>query len=169
MATGGQGGDILNDVFTIIMGQSPDGNSINEKNGIEFHQGKLFFSQKKLLKSPFYTTSPIKIAKPNSLVLCVRAPVGDINTLDRKICIGRGLCNLQPNSALNLDFAYYSMIQHKVSLENKATGSTFKSVSKNIICKELFYLPPLAEQKRIVRKIKDLFTLINLIEIELDK
>ena len=160
---------ILNDVFTIIMGQSPDGNSINEKNGIEFHQGKLFFSQKKLLKSPFYTTSPIKIAKPNSLVLCVRAPVGDINTLDRKICIGRGLCNLQPNSALNLDFAYYSMIQHKVSLENKATGSTFKSVSKNIICKELFYLPPLAEQKRIVRKIKDLFILINLIEIELDK
>ena len=160
---------ILNDVFTIIMGQSPDGNSINETNGIEFHQGKLFFSQKKLLKSPFYTTSPIKIAKPNSLVLCVRAPVGDINTLDRKICIGRGLCNLQPNSALNLDFAYYSMIQHKVSLENKATGSTFKSVSKNIICKELFYLPPLAEQKRIVRKIKDLFTLINLIEIELDK
>lgn len=103
------------------------------------------------------------------MVLCVRAPVGDINTLDRKICIGRGLCNLQPNSALNLDFAYYSMIQHKVSLENKATGSTFKSVSKNIICKELFYLPPLAEQKRIVRKIKDLFTLINLIEIELDK
>ena len=154
----------LNDVFTIIMGQSPDGNSINEKNGVEFHQGKLFFSQKELLKSPFYTTSPVKIAEPNSLVLCVRAPVGDINTLDRRICIGRGLCNLRPNSALDLGFVYYSMLQHKAPLENKATGSTFKSISKNIICKEYFYLPPLAEQKRIVQKIEELFSIIDTVE-----
>ena len=154
----------LNDVFTIIMGQSPDGNSINEKNGVEFHQGKLFFSQKELLKSPFYTTSPVKIAEPNSLVLCVRAPVGDINTLDRRICIGRGLCNLRPNSALDLGFVYYSMLQHKAPLENKATGSTFKSISKNIICKEYFDLPPLAEQKRIVKKIEELFLVIDTVE-----
>ena len=32
-----------------------------------------------------------------------------------------------------------------------------------------FLLPPLAEQKRIVRKIEDLFTLINIIEMELAK
>lgn len=30
----------LGEVCALTMGQSPDGNSINEVNGIEFHQGK---------------------------------------------------------------------------------------------------------------------------------
>lgn len=34
------------DYFTIIMGQSPDGLSVNtDENGIEFHQGKANFSR----------------------------------------------------------------------------------------------------------------------------
>ena len=36
----------MNEIATITMGQSPSGNSINEIDGIEFHQGKIYFGEK---------------------------------------------------------------------------------------------------------------------------
>ncbi|MBZ4647596.1 MAG: hypothetical protein JG777_3085, partial [Clostridia bacterium] len=45
----------LGDICYIIMGQSPDGTSVIDKrnviNGIEFHQGKSYFSDKYLKRS----------------------------------------------------------------------------------------------------------------------
>ena len=48
-------------VFNIILGQSPDGNTVNSTSGLEFHQGKVFFGEKYLNKSNQYTTKPNKI------------------------------------------------------------------------------------------------------------
>ena len=82
----------LGDACNIIMGQSPDSYNVRDVgNGVEFHQGKIFFGKKYLNKSNQITTHPTKIAEPDSILLCVRAPVGKINILQRKICIGRGL------------------------------------------------------------------------------
>ena len=86
----------LSNVLRITMGQSPKGDSLNNKRGIEFHQGKICFSDKFLLKSKVYTDEPTKIAVPNSILLCVRAPVGVVNIAKNRICIGRGLCALTP-------------------------------------------------------------------------
>ena len=41
----------LSNVLKITMGQSPKGDSLNNKRGIEFHQGKICFSDKFLLES----------------------------------------------------------------------------------------------------------------------
>ena len=49
-----------------------------------------------LSQSGIYTDQPTKIAEVDSLLLCVRAPVGVLNITQRKICIGRGLCVLKP-------------------------------------------------------------------------
>ena len=81
----------LKDIFDITMGQSPAGDTINGKYGTEFHQGKINFTNKYLAESAQYTTAPSKIAAPESLLLCVRAPVGIVNITKREICIGRGV------------------------------------------------------------------------------
>ena len=86
----------LSNVLKITMGQSPKGDSLNNKRGIEFHQGKICFSNKFLLESGIFTNEPTKIAEPNSILLCVRAPVGVVNITKNQICIGRGLCALTP-------------------------------------------------------------------------
>ena len=151
----------FDNIFNITMGQSPDGCSINQQQGIEFHQGKLMFDNKYLRKSDMFTAKPTKLARPHSLLLCVRAPVGVVNITQREICIGRGLCSLEPNDAINLDYAYYALTTYQSDLESKSTGSTFKAISGNIIRNEVFALPPIQEQHRVVAKIEALFAQLD--------
>ena len=151
----------LGDVFTLEMGQSPIGNSVSSgSEGIEFHQGKVMFGNKFILESDKKTTKPTKIAEENSILLCVRAPVGKINITPRKICIGRGLCSINPIN-INLDFAYYLLVQQENSFVKQSTGTTFKAVSKEIISNQPIPLPPLAEQKRIVDRLEELLPLCD--------
>lgn len=157
----------FDDIFNITMGQSPNGCSINHQQGIEFHQGKILFGEKYLKRSDMFTDAPTKLATPNSLLLCVRAPVGVVNITQREICIGRGLCSLKPKAAINLDYAYHALTTYQSDFESKSTGSTFKAISGSIIRNEVFALPPLQEQYRIVTKIEEIFAQLDAIEASL--
>jgi type I restriction enzyme S subunit len=156
------------DVFDITMGSSPTGDSLNNKHeGIEFHQGKLCFSELYLNKSEIYTDSPTKLAEKHSILLCVRAPVGVINITEREICIGRGLCSLKPKNGIDFMFAFYALQTHKSYFEANATGTTFKAIGGDTIRNEMFTLPPYDEQVRIRKKIESLFYELDLISSEL--
>ncbi|MCQ2195360.1 MAG: restriction endonuclease subunit S [Paludibacteraceae bacterium] len=155
----------IEDIFNVIMGQSPKGDSVNhELIGIEFHQGKILFSQCVVEKSDIYTTSPTKIADKDSLLVCVRAPVGDVNITDRDICIGRGLCALKPLSNMPLEYWFYAIKNLKLEFNKKATGSTFLAISAVTIKSQAISLPPIEEQHRIVAKVKELFSQLDMIE-----
>ena len=157
----------LGNVLKITMGQSPKGDSLNNKKGIEFHQGKICFSDKFLLDSGIYTNEPTKIAEPNSILLCVRAPVGVVNITKNQICIGRGLCALTLFEG-NVDFYFYLLQTLQDSFDNQSTGTTFKAISGEIIRNENIILPPLAEQQRIVQKIEELFHVLDNIQNALE-
>ena len=157
----------LCDILEITMGQSPQGDSINSNEGIEFHQGKLCFSEKYLQHSNVFTTEPTKIAEVDSLLLCVRAPVGIVNISQRRICIGRGLCSLKPIYGTTL-FYFYLLQTLKNSFERQSTGTTFKAISGDVVKKEIISLPPLAEQHRIVAKIEELFASLANIQKSLE-
>lgn len=155
----------LQDSFDITMGSSPTGDTLNRDNhGIEFHQGKVFFSDRYIQLSDIYTTQPIKIAEPQSILLCVRAPVGTVNITDRQICIGRGLCSLKPSKIIDLLYAYYVLQTCSEELEQKATGSTFKAVGGDVVKNQIIPLPPINEQRRIVAKIEGLYSVLDEIQ-----
>ena len=157
----------LKDIFDITMGQSPAGDTINGKYGTEFHQGKINFTNKYLAESAQFTTTPSKIAAPESLLLCVRAPVGIVNITKREICIGRGLCSLRPKYDIDSLYWLYMLSTLKDYFEENATGSTFKAISGDIIRNACIPFPPLSEQKRILSKINELFCLLDKITAEL--
>ncbi|HAT3994397.1 TPA: restriction endonuclease subunit S [Elizabethkingia anophelis] len=155
------------DVFNIIMGQSPSGEYINADGDYEFHQGKTHFGDKILSMSQTFTSYPTKIAQSHSLLVCVRAPVGDINITNREICIGRGLCSLKPLNQISLDFAYYWVSFFKDSFVDKATGTTFLAISSETIRNEFIPIPPFEEQIKITTMINSLYTILDEIMAEL--
>ena len=150
------------------MGSSPTGASLNNKQeGVEFHQGKLCFSELYLNKSEIYTDTPTKLAEKHSILLCVRAPVGILNITEREVCIGRGLCSLKPKVGIDFMFAFYALQTHKDHFEANATGTTFKAIGGDTIRNEIFALPPYDEQVRIRLKIESLFSELNTISADL--
>ena len=149
----------LKDICEIVMGQSPEGNTYNNSDGIEFHQGKVAFGEMFLLPSGVFTTSPTKYADPDSIVVSVRAPVGTANITKRKICIGRGLACIKPKQDADLMYIFYLLESPEVReyLEDNSTGTTFKAISGKVLQELEVPLPPLSEQKRIVAKVEELF------------
>lgn len=152
----------LGELCDIVMGQSPMGNSINENNGIEFHQGKTNFGDKFLMESGIYTTSPIRIAEKKTILLCVRAPVGIINITERQVCIGRGLSSLKPRLGLELLYLYYCLLSKHNYFESNSTGSTFKAISSKIINNTIIQFPPKPTQLSIVSELDKLNELIQI-------
>ena len=144
----------LDKVANITMGVSPNGNSItdikSEKN-IEFHQGKTYFGETMLLQSNVYTNEPKKYAENNSIVMSIRAPVGDTNMVDRKISIGRGLCSILADEKISLTkYLYYYIKSNIDKLKAMSNGSTFEAINSESIRKFTVSLPPIEEQQRIV-------------------
>ena len=152
----------LERIFVIEMGQSPAGNTVSRNcTGTEFHQGKVFFGEKYIKASDQYTTSPTKFAPENSVLLCVRAPVGKVNITDRELCIGRGLCAIIPLAGMPLLFAYYLLATYENIFVKQATGTTFVAITAETVKKQLIPIPPLAEQRRIVDRLESLLPLVE--------
>ncbi|HEB9429220.1 TPA: restriction endonuclease subunit S [Campylobacter coli] len=154
----------LDEICEIVMGQSPNGNCIfnkdKNKDLIEFHQGKIAFSDKYINKSDFVTSDIRKIAKKNSVVLSVRAPVGEVNITSEDIAIGRGLCSIN-GIKINNEFLFFYLLTLKKYFNDNSTGSTFKAISTKIIKETKIPLPPLKEQERIVGILDESFAKID--------
>ena len=121
----------LSDISEIIMGQSPSGDSYNE-NGIGeiFYQGRTEFGDR-FPSIRLYTTAPNRMAEMNSILLSVRAPVGDINVALHKCCIGRGLASIKAIDK------YYSFVLYTLKSMKKdfdvynGEGTVFGSINKD--------------------------------------
>ena len=150
----------VSDVVNVLMGQSPDGNDVFEakedNEAYEFHQGKICFTEKYIIPSGKWCKTPSRIANKDSLLICVRAPIGDVNITQRSIGIGRGLAAMEGMGNISNMFLFYWMLAHKRCLEDQGTGSTFKAITVEVLKNQKIPLPPLAEQKRIVAKIEQL-------------
>lgn len=122
----------IGDIAFIEMGQSPKSEYYNSsKEGLPFLQGNRTFGE----RFPYfdtYCTFNKKIAEKGSILMSVRAPVGDLNIAPEKISIGRGLCSLNAKNKNNF-FLFYLLKYFKKSFLNKETGTIFGSINKNDI------------------------------------
>ena len=158
----------LSSFTEVIMGSSPRSQDIcSDSNYTEFHQGKIYFSDYFLKESNQYTKKISKIAPENSVLLCVRAPVGEVNITDREICIGRGLSSIHAYDKIQNNFLFYWLKTQKRVLVNKSTGSTFSAITIDTVKNILLPIPPINEQLKITQKILDLNSNIESIKASL--
>lgn len=139
----------LEEVATVIMGQSPSSDSYNEdKDGLPFFQGnsefgRIFPTVKK------WCNKPLKIAKPLDILISVRAPVGAVNINVESSCIGRGLGSVRAEENMNYRYLYYSLIESEKVLNSSAQGSTFTAINSGELKNLKIKVPNLKEQEKI--------------------
>lgn len=154
----------LGDVCEVIAGQSPEGKFYNQdKKGTPFYQGKKDFGLKYLDKPTVWTTVETKIALENDILMSVRAPVGDINICTSRVCIGRGLAAIRASEAVNNDFLFYFLLSIKSKITGKE-GAVFASINRQEIAALQIPVPPLEEQKRIVKILDEKFAQLEAIK-----
>lgn len=156
---------ILSDIANITMGQSPKGTSYNEiGNGIVFYQGRADFGNR-FPSIRLFTTEPSRYAEPHSVLLSVRAPVGDINVAVEKCCIGRGLASILSKDN-HQSFILYTMYSLKKELDKfNSEGTVFGSINRFSIENLKIVIPPIDvmdEFEHLVSKIDNL--LLNLFQ-----
>ncbi|MCX9026116.1 MAG: restriction endonuclease subunit S [Candidatus Methanoperedens sp.] len=141
----------LDDIADITMGQSPAGETCNEKgDGIPLLNGPTEFGNSHPVPVQF-TTDPKKFADLGDLLFCVRgSTTGRMNWANQRFAIGRGISALRHKDGNQLQPFLKAVLDFNLpTLLTEATGSTFPNVSSQQLKSLEISIPPLQTQKRI--------------------
>ena len=152
----------LGDIVDITMEQSPKSEFYNKRNeGMPFLQGSATFG----FMHPYFETysSDIKkIAVNGSVLMSVRAPVGDLNIANADVCIGRGLCSINGKSNIINRYIFYLLSYYKPKLLNMQKGTTFGAITKDDILNfKVLIAEDIEEQKRIASALSKIDTYLE--------
>jgi len=98
----------------------------------------------------------------NRLVVVTRMGLGKLAINKIPTAINQDLRAIEPNEALDLDFAYLLF----KALKMVGKGVTVKGITLDVLHSMPVALPPLAEQKRIVAKVDELMALCDRLEAQ---
>ena len=150
----------LGEYAKVIMGQSPESDYYtDDPQEMPFLQGNRTFG----LKYPTfdtYTSKVTKIAPKNSVLISVRAPVGDVNVAPTELCLGRGVASLESEDPDN-EFLYYLMKNQSAQLNQNENGSTFGSINRSDLQRLPVLLPDYDTRRKIGHILATIDTKIN--------
>lgn len=140
----------INTLVDTIWGASPDSSTYNDTgDGVPFYQGKTEFGELYVNNPITYCTAPVKMAKKDSILMSVRAPVGAVNIATQNCCIGRGLASITPKKEkAETMFIYYALKYMEEEINRLGTGSTFKAINKDSYAK--IQLPEASSEDQII-------------------
>ncbi|RTQ47201.1 restriction endonuclease subunit S [Hymenobacter gummosus] len=154
----------LSDIATLVMGQSPTGETCNTVGvGYPLLNGPTEFGSYSPTPTQ-YTTSPSKFAQPGDLLFCVRgSTTGKMNWADREYAIGRGLAAIRHKGGLVYQPLLRKIIENNLkTILAQATGSTFPNVSRQQLLDLEVAMPPAHEQLTIANAIANLDAKVEL-------
>lgn len=159
----------LSDVTDITMGQSPDSASYNEVgDGYPFLQGCADFG-KRYPKARIFCSDAKKIGRKDSVLISVRAPVGELNLADKDYCVGRGVSAIYPRK-VNRDFLFNSLLLNKRLFYRVSQGSTFEAINSNDLNSfSIDYPDDMASQNKIARILNTIDVVIEQTELTIEK
>ena len=155
----------LCEVAEITMGQSPSSkNYTNNPKDFILVQGNADLKNGVVVPR-LWTKEVTKTAEANSIILTVRAPVGEVAISDYDVVLGRGVAGIKGN-----EFIYYVLLCLKEFhyWEKLSSGSTFDSINSNDIREILINVPSEKEQEAITSQLQGVDNLITLHQRKLE-
>ena len=149
----------LGEFAEIIMGQSPSSKYYNmEGKGLPFIQGRGQYG-KYTPETTVYCSRLLKVAKPNDVLVTVRAPVGELNLADREYVIGRGVASLRSKY---WTFLFLYLLTDNERLKSYERGTTYDAITREELDAFPLLLPPQPILQRFHSLVEPLFQKIIL-------
>ena len=155
----------LEDCATIIMGQSPKSeNYTNDPKDHILVQGNADLKNGQVAPR-VWTTEVTKIGKVGDIILSVRAPVGEVGKTAYDVVLGRGVAAIRGN-----DFLLQTLLKLKECKYwgKVSAGSTFDSITSEILKSTLISMPAIEEQIKIGDFLSSVDKLITLHQRKLE-
>lgn len=108
--------------------------------------------------------SSARLFPKGTVLFSSRASIGKIAIADTEMSSNQGFANIIPDKILDSEYLAYGLRNFVREIESLGSGTTFLEVAKSSLKQFPFPLAPLGEQKRIVKRIKELFSFADQIE-----
>ena len=159
---------ILKDIILTASGGTPS------RKKIQYFQGNIpWVKSGELTDSYIYETeehiselavhsSSAKIFPKGSLLIALYgATIGKMSFLGVPAATNQAVCCLFNSPSINSYFLFYYLLLKRSFLINQGKGGAQKNISQETLKLLPIPVPPMAEQKRIVKKIEELFAIID--------
>lgn len=157
-------------LMKVVMGQSPKSAECNvEGIGMPFLQGCKEFGKHSPTADQFCSLPP-KIGPKDSILMSVRAPVGELNVADRNYGIGRGLCALVAvDNVSDKQFYYFQLEAITFEMAVNSSGSTYDAIKVYAVKMLRYTAPSFREQTQISHYLNTKTSQIDLLVEKLER
>ena len=120
------------------------------------------FASKHISQLGIYNSSA-KVLTKGTLLMAMYGSIGKLGIAGMELATNQAIAYAKPNE-INTYYLFYYLLANRDNFYMLGKGGTQKNISQTLIKSYPFLLPPLAEQKRIVLKIEELFSIIDTVE-----
>lgn len=154
----------LGDLFDFKGGGTPD------KKNPAYWGGDIPWASVKDIKTQYLTKtvdhitekglkeSASNLANPGELILLTRIEPGKVAIVKTPVAVNQDCKIAKPKKNVDLSWAYYLFLAIEKEFIKRSSGTTVLGIRLNDLNKIPVLLPPINEQKRIVKKIEELFS-----------
>ena len=98
-------------------------------------QSKFIYCGERNITQQGYDSCSTNLLPVGSVLMSSRAPIGLISIAKQELCTNQGFKSFLPKDINNSIYLYYYIKHHIKQIEQLGTGTTFKEVSRDDLCK----------------------------------
>ena len=98
-------------------------------------QSKFVYQGERNITKQGFDSCSTSMLPTNSVLMSSRAPIGLVSIAKHEVCTNQGFKSFIPKNTSDSIYLYYYIKHHIKQIEQLGTGTTFKEVSRDDLCK----------------------------------